>query len=78
MDYLTWWVKKNFAKDPVIILPMFALAAMVTFIGFLIHPIIGATLAIIVLGIFGTLTYIMLSTAFKKSYEDYKRDTNRS
>lgn len=77
MDYLRWWVKKNFGKDPSVIFPMLILGLMLTGIICMFNVIVGVVVGIIVLSVFGTLIYIIASTAFKKSYADYQQETKK-
>jgi membrane protein implicated in regulation of membrane protease activity len=77
MDYIRWLIKKFFGPDPSIILPMMLLAAVVTGVGFFVHPIVGVFLLTIALAVFGTVAYVFISDWYRRSYAEFYRNRTK-
>lgn len=76
MDYIRWLVRKIDLDTPftpvAFILSFFAL-----FVSSAISHILGAIVAIILACVYGTVLYVVISDAFRKSYAKYLEEKNK-
>jgi 4-amino-4-deoxy-L-arabinose transferase-like glycosyltransferase len=77
MDYIRWLIKRVFSKNPELIFPILMLSVFIIILGYAIHVIIGVTVTIIAVLIWGIIIYAYLSEIFRSSYVKYQQEKNR-
>jgi len=76
MDYIRWLVKQIDFDTPFTPVAVI-LSFLLLFASNAINPILSIIIAILMACFYGTILYVVISSAFRKSYAKYLEDKNK-
>lgn len=76
MDYIRWLVRGMDFDTPLTPF-LFVISFFVTAVLFNVNMVVGILLGVLVVGVFGTIGYVVISDAFRKSYAKYQEEKNK-
>jgi hypothetical protein len=77
MDYIRWLVNKiDFMDAPTIPISL-VVAFGALFVSFIINPILCIAVSIVIAIVYGTVLYVIISDAVRKSYAKYLEEKNK-
>lgn len=77
MDYIRWLIREANLFDTPLVPFAFGISAFIAGVLFNVNMIIGILAWMLIAVVFGTIGYVVISDAFRKSYAKYLREKNK-